>query len=189
MLGAVVLPHAARGGGSRLRRLHPLGGASACSPCSSSNGSSPSTTTSRPTTRTTLPDHRHEHRPRPRPLGRRDRPGAPAGRGGRKGTALHWGAAAFGLAVHSLAGGVALASAVAADVGGRAGPAAWGVFLATLVHKPADALTIVSLMLRGGRPADAGPCGQPRLRADDPRWASSCSVVGLGWLGPRPRPP
>ena len=31
-----------------------------------------------------------------------------------KGTSLHWGAAAFGLAVHSVAGGVALASAAAA---------------------------------------------------------------------------
>ena len=42
---------------------------------------------------------------------------APGGsRAGAKGTSLHWGAAAFGLAAHSLAGGVALASAVAADV-------------------------------------------------------------------------
>ena len=32
------------------------------------------------------------------------------------------------------------------------GAAAWGVFLATIVHKPADALTIVSLMLRAGAP-------------------------------------
>ncbi|MDR3632659.1 MAG: ZIP family metal transporter, partial [Isosphaeraceae bacterium] len=29
---------------------------------------------------------------------------------------------------------------------------AWGVFLATVLHKPADALTIVSLMLRAGVP-------------------------------------
>jgi zinc and cadmium transporter len=65
---------------------------------------------------------------------------------------IHWGAAAVGLAVHSLTGGVALATAVATDFGrrGELGPASWGVFLATLVHKPADALTIVSLMLRGG---------------------------------------
>ena len=70
---------------------------------------------------------------------------------GTKGTALHWGAAATGLAVHSLAGGVALASALAAD-GGHLGGASWGVFLATVIHKPADALTIVSLMLRAGVP-------------------------------------
>jgi zinc and cadmium transporter len=65
---------------------------------------------------------------------------------------MQWGAAAFGLAVHSLVGGVALASAVASDVAGhgRPGPASWGVFLATIVHKPADALTIVTLMLRAG---------------------------------------
>jgi zinc and cadmium transporter len=67
-------------------------------------------------------------------------------------TALSWGSAAFGLVVHSLVGGVALASAVAADYGRAAqlGAAGLGVFVATLVHKPADALTITSLMLRGG---------------------------------------
>ena len=87
-----------------------------------------------------------------------------------KGTSLHWGAAAFGLAAHSLAGGVALASASATATGrpSGVGAAAWGVFLATIVHKPADALTIVSLMLRAGAPADAGAPGQPRLCADDP---------------------
>ena len=66
--------------------------------------------------------------------------------------ALPWGSAAFGLIIHSLIGGVALASAVAADFKIRAGlgSAGLGVFIATLVHKPADALTITSLMLRGG---------------------------------------
>jgi zinc and cadmium transporter len=66
--------------------------------------------------------------------------------------ALSWWTAAFGLAVHSLVGGVALASAIAADYADRGwlGATGWGVFLATVVHKPADALTIVSLMLRSG---------------------------------------
>jgi zinc and cadmium transporter len=56
------------------------------------------------------------------------------------------------LAVHSLVGGFALASAVAADFQVRAGlgAAGMGVFVATLVHKPADALTITALMLRAG---------------------------------------
>lgn len=64
---------------------------------------------------------------------------------GAKGSSLHWGMAAFGLAIHTIVGGLALASAAAA------GPkAAAGVFLATLIHKPADSLTIVSLMLRAG---------------------------------------
>lgn len=68
--------------------------------------------------------------------------------------ALSWGTAAFGLGIHSLVGGVALASAIAADFVERhsVGPTGWGVFLATLLHKPADALTIVSLMLRSGVP-------------------------------------
>ena len=67
-------------------------------------------------------------------------------------TPLSWGTAAFGLAVHSLVGGVALASAITADFAKRRGVGAtgWGVFLATVIHKPADALTIVSLMLRSG---------------------------------------
>lgn len=83
-------------------------------------------------------DHQHDHQD--------DHDQAPAGR------TLHWGAATFGLAVHSLVGGVALASAVAADMAGRGrlGSVAWGAILATLMHKPADALTIVSLMLRAG---------------------------------------
>ncbi len=70
--------------------------------------------------------------------------------GGTKGASLQWGAAAFGLALHTLTGGVALASAVEQDRGLGAG--AWAVFVATLVHKPADAMTIVSLMLRAGVP-------------------------------------
>ena len=79
---------------------------------------------------------------------------APGGPGSsNKGTSLHWGAAAFGLALHTLSGGVALAGAVLADREHQGlGPGALGVFIATLVHKPADALTIVSLMLRAGVP-------------------------------------
>jgi zinc and cadmium transporter len=66
--------------------------------------------------------------------------------------AFGWGSAAFGLAIHSLVGGVALASAVAADFEEHRalGAAGLGVLLATLVHKPADALTISTLMVRGG---------------------------------------
>jgi zinc and cadmium transporter len=68
------------------------------------------------------------------------------------GDALHWASTAVGLTVHSLVGGIALASAVAADfeVGSRLGATGLGVFFATLVHKPADALTITSLMIQAG---------------------------------------
>ena len=97
------------------------------------------------------PTHPHEHAP-----GRGHSAGvvdasAPGGPGSAtKGASLHWGAAAFGLVLHTLTGGVALAGAVRTDRGLGAG--ALGVFIATLVHKPADALTIVSLMLRAGVP-------------------------------------
>jgi zinc and cadmium transporter len=66
--------------------------------------------------------------------------------------AMRWGPAAIGLAVHSLAGGIAMASAVTADfqVGRGLVGAGLGVFVATLVHKPADALTITALMLESG---------------------------------------
>ena len=72
--------------------------------------------------------------------------------GESSGHALSWGTAAFGLAVHSLVGGVALASAAAADFSEHKslGAMGLGVFLATFLHKPADALTIVTLMLRSG---------------------------------------
>jgi zinc and cadmium transporter len=98
------------------------------------------------------PTHAHEH------AGKRGHSAgvvdasAPAGPGtAAKGASLQWGAAAFGLALHTLVGGVALASALDATPrrdGSASG--ALGVFLATLVHKPADSLTIVSLMLRAG---------------------------------------
>ena len=99
--------------------------------------------------------------------------------------ALSWGTAAFGLAVHSLVGGVALASAIAADFAARRGVGAtgWGVFLATVLHKPADALTIVSLMLRSG---------VPRRRAHLVNFGFALMIptgvalfaLGLGQLGP-----
>ena len=72
--------------------------------------------------------------------------GEAAGATSSKGTSLHWGIAALGLAVHTTVGGIALASASASGSRGTA----WGVFLATIIHKPADSLTIVSLMLRAG---------------------------------------
>jgi zinc and cadmium transporter len=99
------------------------------------------------------PEHRHEHRAgRGHSAGLVHEAAPGGGESAAKGTSLHWGAAAFGLAAHSLVGGVAIASAVAADLQTRhtLGAASWGVFLATLLHKPADALTIVSLMLRAG---------------------------------------
>jgi zinc and cadmium transporter len=96
------------------------------------------------------PPHPHEHAHGPRHSAGLVNEGAPGGRA--KGSALHWGAAAFGLAAHTMVGGVALASAVAVEARHRAWAAGWGVLLANRIHKPADALTITSLMLRAGVP-------------------------------------
>ncbi|WP_240911219.1 ZIP family metal transporter [Paludisphaera soli] len=109
-------------------------------------------------------------------------------RGGRKeagGHPLSWGTAAFGLAVHSLVGGVALASAVAADYAeqGRVGGMAWGVFLATVLHKPADAMTIVSLMIRAGvsvRPAHLVNLGFALMIP----LGAACFFIGVDRLAP-----
>lgn len=129
------------------------------------------------------PTHPHEHshgRGHAAGVVTASAPGGPAST--NKGTSLHWGAAAFGLALHTLSGGVALAGAVRADQGLGAG--ALGVFVATLIHKPADALTIVSLMLRAG---------VPRGRAHLVNLGFSLMIpigaalfwVGVGFLGTR----
>ena len=65
-------------------------------------------------------------------------------------SSLNWTATAIGLAIHTVVGGFALASAVAVEHRTGARGTALGVLIATLVHKPADALTIVSLMVRAG---------------------------------------
>jgi len=85
-------------------------------------------------------DHGHEHE--------HDHRHGPAAHVPARG--WQWGAAAFGLAVHTIVGGIALASAAAVGAGRGHGAAGWGVFVATVIHKPADALTITSLMVRAG---------------------------------------
>jgi zinc and cadmium transporter len=132
------------------------------------------------------PPHPHEHARGGGHSAGLVNPAAPGGSGlGTKGASLHWGAAAFGLGVHTLTGGIALASAVAAggDADHSWNAAALGVFFATLVHKPADALTIVSLMLRAG---------VPRIAAHLVNFGFSLMVpagvalfyFGMRWLGP-----
>lgn len=54
--------------------------------------------------------------------------------------------AVIGLSIHTVLGGVALGSAVLAGAKGLG----MAVFLATLLHKPADALTISALLVKGG---------------------------------------
>lgn len=82
------------------------------------------------------PDHQHDEPETPGP--HHARPAAPQVAG--------WSAVA-GLSVHTLIGGVALASSV---LGQQAKGLGLAVFLATVLHKPADALTISTLLVKGG---------------------------------------
>jgi zinc and cadmium transporter len=65
---------------------------------------------------------------------------------------LSWTGAAFGLTLHSVIDGIALAASVEAEQGGQDG---WlrglGTLLVILLHKPFDAMAISTLMTAGGR--------------------------------------
>jgi zinc and cadmium transporter len=65
---------------------------------------------------------------------------------------LSWGGAAFGLALHTLLDGVALAASVEAEFHAGAGGALLGLgtFLVVILHKPFDAMAITTLMAVGG---------------------------------------
>ncbi|NND68093.1 MAG: ZIP family metal transporter [Halioglobus sp.] len=62
---------------------------------------------------------------------------------------LSWVGIALGLGLHTLIDGVAL-GAVMRSAGAGAGLAGAGVFLAILLHKPLDAMSIVTIMEQGG---------------------------------------
>jgi len=75
--------------------------------------------------------------------------------GSTPGNKLSWTGAAIGMTLHSMIAGVALASAVAAEthgVGGHASTALAGlaVFLVIMLHKPLDALTVITLTASAG---------------------------------------
>ncbi|KAA1188466.1 hypothetical protein F0M18_18415 [Pseudohalioglobus sediminis] len=65
---------------------------------------------------------------------------------------LSWLGIAFGLALHTLIDGVALGAVMLGESHGHSGVsmAGFGVFLAILLHKPLDALSITSIMEAGG---------------------------------------
>ncbi|MEX0703324.1 MAG: ZIP family metal transporter [Planctomycetales bacterium] len=65
---------------------------------------------------------------------------------------LSWMGVAFGLALHTLIDGLALGASMQADVGRGAVWSLFGLqtFLAILLHKPLDAVSITSLMAAGG---------------------------------------
>lgn len=62
---------------------------------------------------------------------------------------ISWGGLCFGLAIHTIIDGIALAAAVGSD-GSRTLLGGLGVFLAIVLHKPLDALSITSLMAARG---------------------------------------
>lgn len=87
-------------------------------------------------------DHRHDH---PQPMATPSHP-------------FSWLGIAFGLAIHTLIDGVALATSVQADAAMKgANPWILGLpaFAAILLHKPLDAASITSLMAAGGWPPAA----------------------------------
>jgi zinc and cadmium transporter len=70
--------------------------------------------------------------------------------GGHK-VRLSWPAVAIGLSIHTLTAGIALASAVMARSDHNSEYIlGLGVFLAIVLHQPADSFTIVTMMLGGG---------------------------------------
>lgn len=82
--------------------------------------------------------HHHEHDEHGCSHAHEPMPAAP--------TVAGWSAVA-GLTIHTLLGGIALGSAVLAD--GAPKGLGLAVFLATILHKPADAFTISTLLVKG----------------------------------------
>ena len=70
---------------------------------------------------------------------------------------LNWVGVAMGLALHTLIDGIALGASVKAEAGRSVFLSLFGVgtFLAVLLHKPLDAISITSLMAAGGWSAAA----------------------------------
>jgi zinc and cadmium transporter len=64
---------------------------------------------------------------------------------------LSWAGTAFGLSLHSLLDGLALAAAVMAEANGQHGLAGLGTALVVILHKPFDAMAISTLMTASGK--------------------------------------
>jgi zinc and cadmium transporter len=69
---------------------------------------------------------------------------------GHSAHSLSWTGIALGLAVHTVIDGVALGAVMQGEHAGHAGLLGIGVFLAILLHKPLDAMSITALMDAGG---------------------------------------
>jgi zinc and cadmium transporter len=69
-----------------------------------------------------------------------------------------WVGLALGLGLHTLIDGVALGAVLQGEMGHAAGLAGVGVFLAILLHKPLDAMSITTIMEAGGWSTRARTC-------------------------------
>jgi zinc and cadmium transporter len=124
--------------------------------------------------------HFHEHEPLERPHGEQscdhDHDHGDAGHAAHLEERVHrlsWGGVAFGLALHTLIDGMALAAAVRADTElGLKWLAGAGVFAAIVLHKPLDAVSITSLMTAGG-------WSQPARITVNTVFAAMCPVGAL----------
>ena len=70
--------------------------------------------------------------------------------GNTPGNKLSWAGAAVGMSLHSVIGGVALGSAVAAEYAHAAAWPGLAVWLVIVLHKPLDSLTVVTLTASAG---------------------------------------
>ncbi len=106
---------------------------------------------------------------------------------------LSWAGMFFGLALHTVIDGVALASSVIADShhGAWLGLAGLGTFLAVAMHKPLDAFAITSVMSKQGWSTHAQnianacfslscPLGAFLMYVGATHWTDSTAILGWG---------
>jgi zinc and cadmium transporter len=123
------------------------------------------------------PDHEHHPHPDPQHACTHDGPHEHGG-GGRN--QFSWIGLALGLTLHTIIDGLALGAAVAADAhegeGSRLLPLfGLGTFLAVVLHKPLDSLSITSLMIAGG-------WSQRSALAANIAFAVVCPLAAVGFL-------
>lgn len=93
--------------------------------------------------------HDHDHQPhQPAATGETHSPAECHTHGHAHG--ISWAGIAFGLSIHTLIDGLALAASTQTSAATAGGIAGLGTFLAVLLHKPLDAVSITSLMAVGG---------------------------------------
>jgi zinc and cadmium transporter len=85
---------------------------------------------------------------------------------------LSWVGIGLGLSLHTLIDGVALGAVLQGEIAGASGLLGMGVFLAILLHKPLDAMSIITVM-------EAGGWGSRARRAANIGFALMCPLGAL----------